>query len=190
MGLGIIGGAGLGGIDANLRNATGAEFQLFNADSSFGRARMLEARAGLELTRRYAVEVRFGVSHPELRTAISGDVEGAPDITLTERIDQYMIDAALRVTLDRFRIGSLVPFATAGAGYLRQLHEGLTLVEEGTLYHVGGGVRQRLVSRARGAVKAVGLRGDLRLCLLSGGVSVGDSPRPHLAAAGSVFVAF
>jgi hypothetical protein len=190
VGLGLVGGAALGGDDANLRAADGSDFRLFGAESRFGGAPALEARAGLALTRRYAMEVRFALSHPELMTSISADVEGAPDIELTERIDQYVVDAAILVRLDRVRIGPVVPFASAGAGYLRQLHEGLTLVEEGTVYHVGGGVKHRFVSRARGLLKAVGLRGDVRVYLLAGGIAVRNRPRPHLAAAGSLFVAF
>ena len=190
VGLGVVGGAALGSDDANLRTATGSDFRLFGAQSRFGAAPTLEARAGLALTRRYAMEVRFALSHPELLTSISADVEGAPDIELTERIDQYVVDAALLVRLDRIRIGSVVPFASAGAGYLRQLHEGLTLVEEGTAYHVGGGVKHRFVSRGRGFLKAVGLRGDVRVYLFAGGIAVRNRPRPHAAAAGSVFVAF
>jgi hypothetical protein len=190
VGLGVIGGAALGSDDANLRTADGSDFRLFSAESRFGGARALEARAGFALTPRYAVEVRFALSHPELLTAISADVEGAPDIALAERIDQYVVDAAILVTLDRVRIGPIVPFASAGAGYLRQLHEGLTLVEEGTAYHVGGGVKHRFVSRERGFLKAVGLRGDVRVYLLAGGIAVRDRPRPHVAAAGSLFVAF
>ena len=190
VGLGAIGGAALGSDDANLRAADGSDFRLFGAESRFAGAPSLEVRAGLALTGRYAMEVRFALSHPELLTAISGDVEGAPDIELTERIDQYVVDAAILVNLDRVRIGPVVPFASAGAGYLRQLHEGLTLVEEGTAYHVGGGVKHRFVSRGSGFLKAVGLRGDVRVYLLAGGIAVGSRPRPHMAAAGSVFVAF
>ena len=190
VGLGVIGSAAFGGDDASLRAADGADFRLFGAESRFGGAPALEARAGVALTRRYAMEVRFALSHPELLTSISGDVEGAPDIELAERIDQYVVDAAILVSLDRLRLGPVVPFASAGAGYLRQLHEGLTLVEEGTAYHVGGGARHRFVSRGRGFLKAVGLRADARVYLFAGGIAVGNRPRPHAAATGSVFIAF
>jgi hypothetical protein len=189
VGLGVIGGAGLGAGDATLRMRDGSDYTLFSADSRIARARVVEARAALALTRRYAVEVRFGLSHPELMTAISADVEGAPDTTLAERFDQYVVDAALIATLDRFRLGPVIPFLSAGAGYLRQLHEGLTLVEEGAVYRVGGGFRYRLVSRDRGLVRGAGLRGDVGIYTLSGGIAVRDRPTPHVAASGSFYVA-
>ena len=44
----------------------------------------------------------------------------------------------------------LRPFVTAGGGYLRQLHEGLTVIEEGRVFYVGGGARYWIFARARG----------------------------------------
>lgn len=190
VGLAIVGGAALGGDEANLRTRAGTDFTLFRAESRFGAARALEVRAGIALTPRYALEVRGGLSHPELQTSISGDVEGAPDITLIERIDQYVVDASFIALLDGLRIGPVVPFAAAGAGYLRQLHEGLTLVEQGTAYHLGGGARHRLFNRASGLLKAAGIRGDARLYFLSGGIALRDRPRPHVGVSGSFFVVF
>ena len=190
VGIGILGGAALGGDDAELRTRGGTDFALFGADARFGAAQQLEVRAGIALARRFAVEVRWSVSHPELRASISGDVEGVPDVTLVERVDQYIVDASLVVLLDRLRIGPVVPFAAAGAGYLRQLHEGLTLVEQGTAYHVGGGVRHRLFNRGSGLLKGAGIRGDARLYVLSGGIALRDRPRPHIGASASFFVVF
>jgi hypothetical protein len=190
VGFGVLGGATLGRDDAELGTRAGTDFALFNADSRFSRARELEVRAGLVLTRRYALELRAGLSHPELRTSISGDVEGVPDITLVERLDQYVIDASLTAALDQWSLGRVVPFVAAGAGYLRQLHEGQMLVEQGTAYHLGGGVRHRLFSRGSGWLKQAGIRGDARVYLFSGGVALRDRPRPHVAASGSFFVVF
>lgn len=190
VGVGALGGAALGSDEADLRTGSGTDFALFSAESRFGGARELELRAGISLSRRYAVEVRGGISRPELRTSISGDVEGAPDITLTERIDQYMVDASFVALFEGLRIGPVVPFAAAGAGYLRQLHEGLTLVEQGAVYHLGGGVKHRFVNRSSGLLEAVGVRADGRLYLLSGGIAVGDRPRPHVGVSASFFVLF
>jgi hypothetical protein len=91
-GVGLFGGAALGGEDANLRaNSLGNDpYRLFTADSTFDRSRTLEARLGMALTRRYAVEAGLSFSRPELRTAISADVEGAPGLTVVERVDQYV----------------------------------------------------------------------------------------------------
>ena len=93
--------------------------------------------------------------------------------------------------LDGIRLGQrTIPFATAGAGYLRQLHEGDTVIEEGQVYEVGGGLKHWLLARNRGVVKAAGIRVDARLYLLTAGITFDDGPRPHGAVSGAVFVAF
>jgi hypothetical protein len=187
---GWLAGTTLGAADANLRTRTGNDYLLFSTDSRFGGAPMLEARASYALTRRYTVEARAGFSRPELRTTISGDVEGAPGIDVTERIDQYTFEGALIVMLPGLRFASLEPFASGGAGYLRQLHEGQTLVEEGVVYHVGGGVKHALFARQQGLLKAAGFRGDLRWYVLTGGIDLDAGSRQHLAAIGGFFVTF
>jgi hypothetical protein len=83
-----------------------------------------------------------------------------------------------------------VPFAAAGIGYLRQLHEGLTLVEQGHLYHLGGGLKHWLAVRDRGRIRALGVRTDARLYLLRDGIAFKDRPRPLGAISGSLFIDF
>lgn len=191
-GVGMFGGGSLGSADAAIRSnsTTPAPFRLFSTDSAFVRAPVVEARLGTALSRRYEVEARFSFSRPELRSSISSDVEDAPGLTVVERVDQYLIDGALLVLFDEARLGSAVPFASAGAGYLRQLHEGLTVIESGRVYHVGGGVKHWFLSRARGAVRAAGVRADARLYFFSGGIAVDDGPRPQAAVSASFFAAF
>jgi hypothetical protein len=192
FGGGLLGGAGLGVQDANLRaNDTAARpYPLFTADSRFGSAPSVHARVGVALSRRLGVEGGVMLSHPEIRTSVSGDAEGAPQLTIVERIDQYVIDAGFVIMIDELRAGPLVPFVAAGAGYLRQLHEGLTVIEHGVVYHAGGGVKHWLLARDRGFVRAAGLRADARLVLPAGGISFDDSPRPRGAISGSLFLSF
>ena len=187
---GWLGGAGLGGADANLRTRTGGEYLLFTTASRVAAVPAIEARASYSLTRRYALEARFGFSRPRLRTSVSGDIEGVPEIEVEERFDQYTFEGAIVVMLPGLRFASLVPFASAGGGYLRQLHEGLTLIEEGVLYHVGGGVKHALFARQQGFLKGAGVRGDVRLNILTGGIELEEKPRLHVAALGGVFVTF
>jgi hypothetical protein len=187
---GWLGGFSFGTADANLRTRTGDTYLLFSTRSKMQGAPFLEARASYALSSRYVLEGRFAMSQPELRTAIASDVEGAPELEVAEQIDQYTFGGALAVMLPGLRVGSLLPFASLGAGYLRQLHEGLTLVEEGIAYHVGGGARHALFGRRRGLVEAAGFRGDVRLDILTGGIELSDGPRTHLSASGGFFVTF
>ena len=193
IGGGWLGGADLGSSDANLRaNATPAEpLRLFSAESQIRGAPTLQADAGFAFTRRWAVEGGVVISRPELQTSISDDAEGAPSITVGEGIDQYVFEARVIVMLDEIRLGPrTIPFVAAGAGYLRQLHEGRTVVEEGHVYHVGGGLKHWFVARDRGFIKAAGVRIDARLYLLVAGIAFDDGPRPQGAVSGSAFVTF
>ena len=143
FGGGVLGGAALGALDANLRaNALPPDdYTLFATETRFAAAPFAELQAGVALTRRFGVEARVAFGRPELRTSVSADVEGAPPLTVVERVDQYLIEGAVIVMFDELRLGGAVPFATAGAEYLRQLHERGTVVEEGHVYNVGGGMK-------------------------------------------------
>jgi hypothetical protein len=190
---GRLGGAGLGSTDANLRAGDPARrpFRLFSTGSRFASAPTFHVRAGFAFNRRIGVEGGLMLSRPDIRTSISADVEDAPPITIAERVDQYGIDATLVVMISELRLGGrTVPFVAAGAGYLRQLHEGLTVVEQGHAYHAGGGVKHWLLARDQGVISAAGLRADARVYLMSGGIAFEDRPRPHVAISGSVFVTF
>ena len=112
-------------------------------------------------------------------------------LTVVERVDQYVIDARIVIMLDEVRLGQrTIPFATAGAGYLRQLHDGHTVIDEGRVFHVGGGMKHWLLARDRGLLKAAGVRLDARLYVLTSGITFDDNPRPQGAISGSAFVTF
>lgn len=193
VGGGLLAGAALGSVDANLlaNNPRRQPFRLFTVNSRVAPAPAFHARAGFAFNRRVTVEGGLVLGHPEIRASLSEDTEGAAALTIAERIDQYFVEASLIVLLDELRLGGrTVPFAAAGGGYLRQLHEGLTVIEQGHLYHAGGGLKHWLVARDRGRVRAAGLRADVRVYLLADGISFGEGPRSHIAVSGSVFVVF
>lgn len=188
---GVFGQTGLGSANADLlaNDPTRRPFRLFQAESRLAAAPTFHARAGFALSRRFGIEGGLVLSRPEVRTSLSGDVEGAPALTVVERIDQYLIEAGVIVLIEELRAGGAVPFVSAGAGYLRQLHEGRMVAEQGHVYHAGGGIKHSLMSRDRGLVRAAGLRGDVRLYLLAAGVSF-SGLSPQAAVSGSAFVTF
>jgi hypothetical protein len=190
---GALGGGDLGSTDANLRgnDTTLRPYRLFKVASRFGSAPLVEARTGLAFNRRWGVEGVFVFSHPQLRSAISGDVEGAPPRAVVERIDQYFVEGSFVLMLENLRLGSrTVPFVAGGAGYLRQLHEGETVIEEGHLYHLGGGIKHWMLARDRGIIRAAGLRADGRVYLLADGLAFRRRSRPQAAISGGLFVSF
>jgi hypothetical protein len=193
VGGGLIGGAALGASDADLRaNAQARQpFRLFTAESRFVRAPALLVRAAVPLGGRFGLEGGMTWGRPEIRTSLTADAEGAPPLASVERINQFVFDASLVWMLGTVRPGQrLIPFVSGGAGYLRQLHEGRTLIEHGQTYHAGGGIKYWLFTRTGGLLRSAGLKGDARLQLLSGGITFEEGPRSHVAISGSLFVGF
>jgi hypothetical protein len=190
-GVGFFGGASLGDVDADLRSGTsGDPFRVFATSSRLVGATVLDLRASVDLTRRYGLEAHALFGHPELQTTVTNDVENAPSVTAVERLDHYVIDGGVAIRLPELAMKGWVPFATAGAGYLRQLHEGLTVTEEGQVFYVGGGVRRTVLSRTRSLLRGLGARGDVRLNVLIDGIAIEDKARRHLSASASLFVVF
>jgi hypothetical protein len=189
-GVGMVGGAALGSLDADLRSPTADQpYRLFTTTSRIAPAPVFDVRVGVALSQRYAVEGHLAYGRPELRTELSSDAESAPPITAVEEVDQYVIDGGLVVHFGPLGAG-VRPFVTAGAGYVRELHEGRVVVEDGSVFYAGGGLKYGLMSRSDGLIKAVGLRGDARLNVLSGGIQVEDGVRRHVAVSGGVFLVF
>jgi hypothetical protein len=191
VGAGFLGGSALGTEEASLRSGSpGEPYRVFSTGTRLTSAPVLELRAGIAVTRRFGVEGHALFGHPHVRTSISADVEGAPAITASERLDHYLIDGGIIVRFDEFRLKGVTPFAAAGAGYLRQLHEGLTVIDGGRVYFVGGGANYWLFSRPRGVPRGAGARADVRLNVLSGGITFDEGLRSQVSVSGSFFVVF
>lgn len=159
-----------GAADATETAANGTRFRLFASESSTASTLGLEGRVGVRLTP--VLQLDGSVSHaaPELRTRITSDVEGIPNATVAETVNQWTIEAALVAHLVRWRVGPRgVPFLSVGAGYLRQIHEGETLVETGRIYQFGGGVKYLLKRAGDGRLKSAGLRFGARGAVRTGG---------------------
>jgi hypothetical protein len=188
-----LGGAGMGSAQADLRsnNATApAPFRLFSTESTMAGAGGFDGRVAYWITRTLAVEAGFVRVQPDLRTEISGDAETGSSFTVAERLDQYFIDANVVWLVERLRFRQrTVPFVSGGAGYLRQLHEGRTLVETGRVYEIGGGVRHELAGRLS-FIRSLGLRLHGRAYFLEDGFQLEDEGRTQGAFSGAVYIVF
>lgn len=185
-----VGRAAFGRADATETASSGGRFPLFSTSSELAAAPGLEARVGIRFARRLQVEASSSYRRPQLRATISGDVENAARIAVAESIQQFTFDGALVLQLARWRFGrGGLPFVSAGAGYLRELHEGSTLVATGRVCHVGGGVKYLLTSRDA-KLKGVGVRGEVRALMRTRGVAFDTGVHASPAVAGSVFVRF
>jgi opacity protein-like surface antigen len=177
-----IGAIDFGAVDANESTSGGGAFRLFASRSSLGRELALEGRFAVRLTDRLQVEGIGSYGRPRLITRVSLDAENAPALDVDEDTVRIAIEGAIVVSAARWRVGSRgVPFVTAGGGYLRQLHEGRTVVRTGQSYFAGAGIRYALAARMQSLVKTIGVRADGRLVVRAGGIALDD--RVHLAPA-------
>jgi opacity protein-like surface antigen len=177
-----LGGYDIGGSAAQLRgNATGATappFTLMTSDSHFSSAAAPEIRVGFSLTPRLTLEGGASWSRPRVGVRIFGDAEAASQELPGEELQQYVFDGGVSWQLPIDLGCRLAPFATGGAGYLRQLHEDRTFAETGRIYYAGGGARYWLRG-GHGNVMPIGLRGEFRVNLRRDGIDFEDKMRAY-----------
>ena len=190
VGAGLLSGESVGGPDAELRTGSQSPYPLFASDARIAGAPTIEASVAWRFARRFAIEGHGRRAGQDLEVSVTADAEGAPPVTVAERIDRYIVGAGLVVLFDELRLARLMPFAVAGAGYLRQLHEGSALVEESHVFHAGAGVKRSLMTRSGRLLDSIGVRGDARVYVFGHGFAREDSPRPYVSVTGSVVLAF
>jgi hypothetical protein len=155
-------------------------FTYFSTDARMQSAPGFEGRIGYALNRTLSVEGGFAYRRPNLAITASADSEQAPTTVATERVSEYLFDAAVLVHLRGGAFGRqhrAVPFAEAGAAYLRQAHAGSLLIDTGQVYYGGGGLKY-FFSRRAGAISSLGLRVDARVCYRRNGYTVSSTDRP------------
>lgn len=192
VGVSWMGPTSYGSLDASLTPASGARYRLFSTSTELAAAPAFEVRLGRRLTRVIQVDLALGYASPMLTTSISNDAENGAATVASEPMRQISLVAAVVVYVPQWRAGSgVLPFVTGGGGYLRELHEGSTLLQTGGIYHVGAGVMIPLVSRERaGGVKQFGIRADGHLLFRTGGVAMDGVAHTTPALAASVFSRF
>jgi hypothetical protein len=187
-GIGWLGGSAFGERPADLRTASGAPYRLFQSETDLGSSGSFEARVGILLSRRYGVEGRVAISKPALQAVVTSDAEATGSFTIAETVDHYAFDGGVVVRLPELEGMGFTPFASAGAGYVRQLHEGQALVESGHLFYVGGGFTRPLFSRSQGLIRAMSVRADLRLNLFY--LELDEGSRQQGSVSGSLVLTF
>jgi hypothetical protein len=184
------GAAWTGGYDAGsstaleTRNPTTGTgpLTLFNTDSEVLPAAGVEARIGVFLGSRLAVEGIFQYTRPTLRTRVTDDFEGAAPLSADDAVTSYLFGGSL---VYHFGSGRFVPFVAGGGGYLRQLHEGGTLAVTGPEVHGGGGFKYWM-----GAARRFGVRVDAQVSSRSESVGFEEKRRILPAFAGGITYLF
>ena len=186
-----IGPQPLGTKTATETTGAGTTLSLFSTSSDLAGAAGVAGRIGVRVVRSVVVEAEASYIKPQLRIAISGDFEGAAAVTATETIQQVTIGGGVLWYLpNRAWTRRFAPFALAGGGYLRQLHDQATLVETGRFYQFGGGATYLLVSSPHRHTKGIGARVDVRALIRSKGVAFDGGGHTSPALGVSAFVRF
>jgi len=184
-----IGRTSIGASDAGETTSSNGSLRIFSTGSDLAAAPAVDLRVGVRAVRNVTVEAEAAYGRPELRIAVSGDIENGAPTTAVEKIQEYMIGGAVVWRVPKVQRPRLAPFVEAGGGYLRQLHDRALLAQTGRYYAVGGGVVYLLASRA-GRVKATGVRVDARAVIRRDGVAfaAGGHTAPSIGA--SLFFRF
>ena len=186
-----VGHQALGSNDANETTPGGSSLRIFSTSSDLASAAGFEGRIAVRLIQSLEAEVEASYGTPQLNVTISNDIENAPPVTAIETVEQFTVGAGVVWSVPlRSLSPRLVPFVTAGGGYLRQMHAERTLLETGQYYQVGGGVKFLLWSRPRGLVNAIGARVDARALVRMKGVAFDDGGHAAPAVGASAFVRF
>ncbi len=159
-----IGGNDYGSIAATETTSAGGTSVLFSTSSLLTASPGGQLTIGVRLTPLLEVDAAATYSSPEFRTAISADVEGAPATTASAPVREMTIGGALVVYLPQWRVGSRgVPFVEGGAAWLRQIYDTTaTVVNDGVVYHGGGGLRYVIAERPGRRVSELAIRGEAR----------------------------
>jgi opacity protein-like surface antigen len=170
-GLRWIGPVHFNDVNANETTFGGGTRTVFESTSVLQSLAGVEGRVAIRLTPTFQAEssIVFGRTH--LATHLTADAEAA-DVTATEPLTQYVLEAGLVAQLGRRRSGRARPFATGGIGYVRHLHDQQTLIETGQSAYAGAGLRYLLRGPRAGRSQDIGIRAELRGMILNGGLTL------------------
>jgi hypothetical protein len=183
------GALALGSADANETTSSGGSFRLFRSESRLEEINAVEARIGIRLTPAVQIEATGSYGESDLVVRLSSDVEGIPDVSASEAIQRFTVEGAL--TLDVIGQSRRArPFVAIGGGYVRDVHDGQTLVESGAIGYMGGGLNLTLRSSPAAAMKAAGVRLDGRVVFGWRGVGFDDDAHTTYAVGASMFMRF
>jgi hypothetical protein len=187
-----IGRASFGSRDATETTGNGGTFRLFTTSSELAPASGVEGRVAVRLTRAFEVEARASYSQPEFQITAASDAESsnAPK-TATDVIRQFTVGGGVLWYLRLPRLGARARlFVSAGAAAMRQLENGGTVVETGSAYDVGGGLKYALKSRDTGRLKGIGVRMDAGAKARARGVTLDDRAHVSPFLAASIYLRF
>jgi hypothetical protein len=157
---------------------------LFQSTSDLTSSPGLDGRVGVRLTSVLQAEAAIAFGHTRLTTHITADTEAAGGAVISEPVTQYSLEGGFLADLRRWRSGRASPFATGGIAYVRQVHDGHTLIETGLSPYFGGGVHVLLGDQRVRRARQLGVRAEARAMISRNDLSLDGATHlvPTLAA--------
>ncbi len=162
-----------GTVDATLIDPAGGRLSLYRTTNRMASGIGVEGLVSARLRERVRVELALGWGSADFEAQVSGDFEGAPELSVTQSVNQFTADLALvwRVV----QHGRFDVFVRGGGGGFREITSDRALVDNGWRASVGGGAQMRLRQAASGWLGRIALRADVRMLARGGGIAFGDS---------------
>lgn len=180
------GGAVFPPVNGNETGTDGGPFPLFKSQSRIASSFGLEGGLAFRASRWLQIGVVGSYGRPELITRVTSDTEGAAAADISEETLRFTVQGVVVAHLTRWRLGSrTTPFLTVGGGYLRELHEGRTLVKTGGSYFAGVGLRYMLKRTT-----PIGIKADVRVVADTGGLALDGRTHAAPALGASIFLGF
>jgi hypothetical protein len=176
-------------VQVNEMTFGGGTRTLFNTSSQLDPSIGAAVTVGVRVHSALALEANFAYGATRLTTHVTGDTEGAADVSVDSAVRQYLLGGDLLAQPVRWRRRRPAPFLVAGAAQLRQLNEGRTLVQTGVVFSAGGGVYYGRDLRGKG-IRSTGIRLEARALAMRDGVVLDGRTHVTPALAASVFARF
>jgi hypothetical protein len=173
-------------VNADETGFGGVTRAVFRSATSFDQVACPEVKVIVGLTRVLDFEGAVAYGRTHLTTRITQDPE-ALNVTISEQVSAYVLEAGVAAHLARWRGRHSAPFVSGGAGYLRQIHDDRTHIEDGPSWYAGGGARIPLKDENARGLKSAALRFELRATILAGGSTLDGGRHILPSVIGGVF---
>lgn len=150
----------------------GNPFSLFTTETNLDNALGAHVSFARHLAGPLAIEADGGLDRSTYRTQVTADFEGGAPASATNTATTFSIGGSLVATFARH--GRLQPFLRVGLGGQRELSEDRTILANGHVIVLGGGIKYWFGGTATGRF---GLRVEADAVGRSGGLLLGDATR-------------
>jgi hypothetical protein len=170
-----IDGGSYGSADANLTTPAGTPKPLFSVATRLRPEIAMHANFAVHVAGPLRAELSGTWGQATLHSNVTGDLEGAAPVTVSDKLKVITVQGAGVVSLARH--SRVEPYVRVGFGWMRELTIDDALAGDGTIASAGVGVKYWGFERDHGLFKRFGLRSEARAVGRLGGLELGTKRR-------------